>query len=262
MDAVKNKLAEQIHRIEQADRERHVETWRLASGWPLVDAVLNGGLISGAIHEWFFLEPGGREHARAMWRPPMAVLVHMAKRAIGAKGGPGGAVWIGQRCWPHGHSLAEGTPSLMRRSLFVDVTGQANRWWAIDLAARSRAVKVVIADGSGLSMSGSRRLQLAAESGGSIILLSRPVQERATISAATTRWALTPQVSETPWPRWRLALWRCKRLQCQAGTDSAHQWLLEGQWSRGRGLVVVSAEPGDRSAVAKLATSESRRKQA
>ncbi|MEX2217978.1 MAG: hypothetical protein WD749_04395 [Phycisphaerales bacterium] len=81
---------------------------------------------------------------------------------------------------------------LAGRSLFVDPDCDDARFWAIDQSLRCEGVAAVVADASRLDMGGSRRLQLAAEAGGTIGLLARPSCERGVISAAETRWMVRP----------------------------------------------------------------------
>ncbi|NNF43958.1 MAG: hypothetical protein HKO59_08580 [Phycisphaerales bacterium] len=109
-------------------------------------------------------------------------------------------------------SFDERTPEthLLRRSLFVDPTSDADRLWTIDLALRCPAVSVVVADGRGLTMAASRRLQLAAEAGGTIGLIARPPEERTMPSSAATRWWVGPAWSPSSRPRWHLQALRCK----------------------------------------------------
>ncbi|MFO0874641.1 MAG: hypothetical protein U0575_11820 [Phycisphaerales bacterium] len=107
--------------------------------------------------------------------------------------------------------------TLLRASLFVDIAeriraGGSNasgfgahepdaRLWAIDLALRCTGVALVVADGRGLDMAATRRLQLAAEAGQTVGLLARAPDERATLSAAATRWLVRPAGLHPPLPR-------------------------------------------------------------
>ncbi|MEX0744048.1 MAG: hypothetical protein WD118_00490, partial [Phycisphaeraceae bacterium] len=149
-------LAERIRVIQDAHGGDGVARGgRVATGWPDVDAVLDGGLTTGAVHEWLGQDDGaaGGSRGPGQWQPALAVLVHLARRAMvaaGVRGGPGWAVWIGRQCWPYAHGLAGGEVPLMERSLWVDPPDAAGRLWAIDLAARCGGVHVVVADGSGL----------------------------------------------------------------------------------------------------------------
>lgn len=267
-------LLERVRTIEESGRPGGGRQARVSTGLPAVDAVLGGGLLDGAVHEWFSPDEG--EAGEQRWHPPLGVLMHLARRALAR--GPGWAVWVGRGCWPHGHGLVGEGDEALARSLWVsdevrnspksEVRSPKSggrrgkrRWageidarlWAIDLAARSPGVRVVIADGSGVDMAASRRLQLAAEAGQTLVLLGRPWADRQLISAATTRWHVSPVVTQGNEPRWQMELLRCKGSQRQAGQDAPSAWLIEGVQSHGQGLVVVPAEPGDRSPEAEAA---------
>ncbi len=200
------------------------------TGWPEVDAVLGGGLRTGALHEWH--APGDASRTRDLaWSPPLRLLAHLAvsaARATAPDEQPGWIAWIGRRVWPYAPALARlGGAPLVRRSLLVDpeVPGSsATRLWAIDAALRSPAL-VVVADGAGLALAETRRLQLSAESGASIGLLARPRWDRATRSAAATRWEVNAGVSDEGVQQWEIVLAACKGARpLGAGTG---RWLLE-----------------------------------
>jgi len=177
----------------------------LTTGWDAIDRALSrlgGGLMRGAIHEWF--TEGGS---------PLCVLEHLAKRAGRAAidaSGCGAVMWIGRACWPYPWAMAHDGVELLNEALWVDPPDIGTRLWATDLAARCSGVAAVIADGSELTMAATRRLQLAAQSGGTLVLLSRPGRERDRLSAATTRWLIRPARSPTGRPRWEIRLIRCK----------------------------------------------------
>ncbi|MFA9476948.1 ImuA family protein [Phycisphaerales bacterium AB-hyl4] len=239
-------LTERVRAIEQAGGGGGASASQVVTGWTAVDAALGGGLVAGVVHEWFGGEPAGPGQA-ADEAPPLTVLMHLARQAMG--GGPRGGwcVWVGRGCWPHPHGLVDEQAAVLERCLWVDPPTAAFRVWAIDLAARCAGVAVVVADGSGLDMAATRRLQLAAEAGGTLVLLARPAKERVKRSAASTRWAVTPAVSDTNTPRWELALWRCKGVQQRVGQEGQQTvWWLEGKHTRGKGLVVIPTAPDDR----------------
>ena len=178
----------------------------VSTGWNTID-VQTGGLRRGAIHEWFGVESGdvrsGAQRRVPAWTPPLVILAHLTKRA-GAW-----TAWIGRRVWPSAHAIgAQALP----RCLFIDPRTDAERLWAIDAALRVAGL-VVVGDCSGLDAGGSRRLQLAAESGGSLGLLARPVHEAGEISVAATRWSVARARSPTGRPAWSVRLVRCKGVQ-------------------------------------------------
>lgn len=211
--------AEILDRLSEAGRwseEEHVSLgW--GAGMP--------GLERGAVHEWFADEPA-------------AALLSGLARQISERGGR--AVWIGRACWAHpGWSDIES-------SVFVDAPSIRERVWALDLALRCRGVACVIADGSGIDMAASRRLQLAAKLGGTLGLLARPLTDLGELSCARTRWRVTPAPNPHarffPEPRWTVELLRCKGLQ---PTHKAQQWTVQYRYETSD--VVVVSDVGNRS---------------
>ena len=193
-------------------------------------------LRRGAFHEWFGL--------------PVAVLLGLVG-AILPDVGQTRILWIGRRCWPYPPSLVgpSGDRQLLERSVFVDPPTRDERLWAIDVALRSSAALVVVADGAGLTMAGSRRLQLAAEAGGTVGLLARPPNERGELSAAATRWLVSPgpvDGTNPARPTWTVELLRRKGLRPIA--EDARRWAV--RLDDGARLVSVDADVPDRPAAA------------
>jgi protein ImuA len=182
------------------------------------------------VHEWF-----GVAHAAHGWAPPLGILLHLALRSL--EGGPGCVVWIGRRCWPYPHVL---NGAGLQRSIFVDPPDGASRLWTIDLAARCPGVAAVVADGSGLDMAATRRLQLASEAGSALVLCARPPNEVDHLSAATTRWLVRCAPAADRAPRWIVELLRCKGVQPES------EVLRTVEWKGAQGGVVVHAALVDR----------------
>lgn len=235
-------LREQIERIE-AGRVLAGEEGApgVATGWGLIDGALpGGGLRRGAVHEWIGLaeDPGAGGSSSDGWTPALSVLQHLAQRSIGEERGTWLA-WVGRAVWPSGHALMRADAGLIERSLFVDAPDSRARLWAIDLVLRSEAFACVVADGSGLTTAATRRLQLAAEEGGSLGHLARPPNERRTLSAASTRWLLTRRASAEEFQRWSVELLRCKGAHPDPRTPTS--WMLDRDHETGR--IGVSAQP-------------------
>ena len=205
----------------------------LSSGWAGIE------LARGAVHEWIgheWTEPGGN--------PPLALLAHLAWRALeGGPEGGGQVLWIGRRVFPYPRALVrdcelrfdagESALELVRlgsgerpadparlfeRSLHVDVSEGPARLWALDVALRCPAVTAVVGDASGFDMAATRRLQLAAEAVGGIAFLARPARERRALSAAATRWHLRRRPASAGRPCWSLELLRRKSVLCPASS--------------------------------------------
>ena len=212
----------------------------LPFGWTAIDALLpDGGLALGAVHE---IAGSGAD------------LAHGAAPALFAAGilarlsGP--VLWVLER--PDLFA-----PGLAAAGLHPDrvVYAEADRGGALLLmeeGLRHRGLAGVVAEISGrITLSASRRLQLAAEATGVMgLLLRRPLRGVAELAgpvAAVTRWRLGPLPSPPPIPeapdvpglgpmRWRLELVRCR-----GGRTGA--WITEGCDASGRlGLVAALAD--------------------
>ena len=216
------------------------------------------GLVRGAVHEWFGLADLSQHTDTVQltkaklqtplprWTPPMGILLHLARCSLEDSSNRC-VVWIGKHCWPYPHALMRRDDcqrQLLRHSLFIDCPNQAGRLWAIESAARCPAVAAVIADGSGLVMAHTRRLQLAAEAGSALLLLARPPHELDRLSAAATRWLVSCAPSTRKAPTWNVQLLRCKGLQhgsevLRHDDGCERRWTME--WNRAQGGVAIHA---------------------
>jgi len=220
-------LRDQLGRLEAAGGlDGDGASAALATGWDAIDGVLpGGGLRLSAVHEWVDASPR-TEGSRGAWSPPILLLAHLARRALATEPKGRHICWIGRAVLPYGVTLVRDEDrELLRRSIVVDPASDADRLWAIDLALRSSAVAAVIADGSKLDLNATRRLQLAAEERAGLGLLARPPTDGGRLSAATTRWRVTPAPSESFTPRWTLELARCKG--AQPAQEAPRRWTLE-----------------------------------
>jgi protein ImuA len=227
-------LAEQLSTLRTPT---HSHLHPVAIGLDPIDSVLpGGGLAGGQVHEWI----GGGEHpedsaprrARGTdWSPPLTLVSEVAVRAAASsREGRRLLVWIGPNAWPYPVWLAhimrnDRRLSLTEDALFVRASSPRDRIWATDLSLRSGAAAAVITDGSGFDLAATRRLQLAAESGGAMCLLTRPAWERAELSAAATRWLVSCTPSSSKNRRWIVELLRCKGVQ--PTPHAPRVWTLE-----------------------------------
>jgi protein ImuA len=163
--------------IAQHDAPRPTGTVAVAGG---IDAALpGGGLARGAIHEIIVADPG----------TSTAFCGHLLSRAGGL------ACWImppraPDIPWPAG-LLAQGLePASL---VLVEAAGQ-DALWAAEQALRSPALAAVAAILPPLDLAAARRLQLAAEAGGTLGLILRPDEAEAARAqtVARTRWRVTP----------------------------------------------------------------------
>lgn len=190
----------------------------LGTGWEGIDRTLGMGLPRHGVHEWLGVASGDGPDRRGEWTPALTLLTHLAAMAHGEARGqsrPSTIAWIGKAVWTHPGAIA-GYAGLVDASIWVDAGTPQERAWAAELALRSDACAAVIADGSRMDMSLTRRLQLAASGAeercgatAPICLLARPPWEVGELSAATTRWLVRP-VAAAGVRRVRVELLRCK----------------------------------------------------
>lgn len=201
-------LRRQVRLIETADQaDRSV----LPFGVPALDARLpGGGLLVGALHE----VAGGAEGA-----------LHGAAAARFAAGilarAQGQVLWCRRQADLFAPSLAQAglTPD---RVIFADAGDEAGVLASMEEGLRWPGLAGVVGEVSKLSMTASRRLQLAAEKSGQLAIAIRRwrrVADAADLgqpTAATTRWrvsALPSSPLPVPGvgrPRWFLELLRCR----------------------------------------------------
>jgi protein ImuA len=147
----------------------------------------------------------------------------------------------------------------LRRLILVAARRDAEVCWALEEALRSRCLAAVVAEVGVLTLTATRRLQLAAEQAGIPCFLLRrwrtqqlARQQRAQPIAAVTRWRIAPHrratdqaaMPELGAPQWRLDLWRCRNA-------AAASWIMEFDHADQQRVtafpVPVAAALGDRS---------------
>jgi protein ImuA len=87
----------------------------------------------------------------------------------------------------------------LARTLLLRPANKADELWALDQALRCRGVGAVWARCEQLPVRDFRRLQLAAESGGTLGLLVRPVRQRGCPTWAEVQWRIEAQPSRDSW---------------------------------------------------------------
>lgn len=200
---------------------------------------LGVSLPMGQVHEWLSGE------GEPDWLPSLGVLVGLAIAAF-RQNAVHCLVWIGRVCWPC-PLLLDPHPGVLAASIFIDPADDQSRLWVTDFALRSPVPVGVIADGRKFTIAHTRRLQLAAGVGGGLCLLARSSRERATPSAAATRWVVEPSSSSSERPRWTVAAIRNKH-------SPATEFRAVMEWDDAAGLVcassVVAGRAGDAAVLA------------
>lgn len=183
--------------LEIADLRRRIERRELPketipTGTPLDQLLPAGGLKSGSLVE--FLGSGAAavaiQTAQAACQDGRAFIVFDRQNHFYP---PAASAW--------GIDLA--------RTLIVRPANTGEELWAVDQALRCPGVGAVWLVCDRIPSHDFRRLQLAAECGGTLGLLLRPAKFRGQPTWADVRWMIEPQPSRDRW-RLRVELVRCR----------------------------------------------------
>jgi protein ImuA len=158
---------------------------------PLIDELLPANaFVRGAVHEILF---------QPCHKTPRFFALLLA-RAAG-----GNIVWCDpdHTLYPPA-ALAAGIP--MEKLFLLHPKSAADQFWAVAECMRCKGVGATIAQASRLSRIEARKLQLAAEKGGGVGLLIRPLDRHASIYAAATRWLVAPYPGLRTVQRWKIQL--------------------------------------------------------
>ena len=211
-------LRRQMAVLEDGKKERRTP---LTFGVEDIDTAINGGLVAGRMHE---------VNGLAAW----SLAIVLAGRAGGpvlwcertGAGGTGRACHFGHRLYPPGCVPLGLQPQHL---LMVECRNQVDALWASEEALRSGAVRMVVLESTeAVDLTAARRLQLAAEAGGGLGLMTG-MGPGPVFPAAASRWRAEPDLEG------------CISLQLtrnRAGTDG--QWMVK--WNEtARHLSVVSS---------------------
>ncbi|QXM24531.1 hypothetical protein KO353_15030 [Elioraea tepida] len=219
-------LREVLARHQAAPRAARVG---LAQG---IDEVLpGGGLARGAVHEVILSEPGSCT----------AFCGYLLGRAGGL------AAWIAppqadDLPWPPGLAALGLAPADL---LLIDASGD-DALWAAEQALRSPALAAVAAVLPRLDLTVARRLQLAAEAGGTLGLVLRPDEARSSAAgraptAARTRWRVSSLAGAGGAPhRLGASRWRLDLLLARGGRPGS--W--DVTWDNDRRTLIVEEKTG------------------
>lgn len=112
--------------------------------------------------------------------------------------------------------------------LLIRPATKADELWALDQALRCPGVGAVWMRGGAISSRDFRRLQLAAEAGGTLGILIRPARLRGRPTWAEVQWLVEPRPSATGW-RLNVELLRCPG--GAAGRSGQVEWSEQtGDW--------------------------------
>jgi protein ImuA len=243
-----------------ATRMRAPEAGRpLTLGVPAIDLMLQAaGVPASAVHE--IAGQGSDEEQGAAGAAFMALCLKTAA-------GGGWTAWITQDADLYAPGLAALGLDL-RRLMLVAARRDAEVCWALEEALRSRSLRAVVGEIGAVSLTATRRLQLAAEQAGTPCFLLRRWRTQALAQrcrgqpiAAATRWRISsvPNAAQEIMPelgrmKCRADLWRCRNGQPAS-------WIMEmghdDDQQRIAALPVAVADPlADRSIPAAAAQDE------
>jgi protein ImuA len=235
--ALLDRLRTRLARLDHQPTGRPI----LPLGLAAVDGVLpGGGLARGCLHE-------------LCGAPDRAAAAGFAAALLGRLADSGHALWIGPRGDLYAPGLAaQGLPP--QRLIVVRAGARDARLWALEEALRSPGLTAVLAEVDRLTLTQSRRLQLAAEAKGVTAFLLRPLSAGDAPStaptAAMTRWRITPlpaAATDEASRAWHPPCWRVELVRCRGGRTGA--WAIawrEGGFHEITGALALAAEPGDR----------------
>lgn len=178
-------LAARIQALETGAERRASSP--LPLGIAAIDARLGGGLAAGALHEI----AGDAGDGAALGFAAL-LLAGFARR--------GPVVWIAPR---RGALYAPGLAAFgleLARLLVIEAPARGNRLWACEEALRAGAPIAVLAEIDSVDFTASRRLHLAASGSGTTAFLLDIGPQRATASAARTRWRIAAARSRLALP--------------------------------------------------------------
>lgn len=236
-----------------ASRLEHGASTCLTWGLAAIDRHLPGdGLVLGALHEF----AGDGQDLEEGTLPAAAIARLIGQRH--SRGENGSVIWVGRQRDLYARALpAEGLDP--NRLLHLSIKRNADALWAIEEALRCTSLSAVVGEIAALTLTQSRRLQLAAEKNGIPVLLIRRAVRASDLKnltrqpiAAATRWLIRAVPSQgvvaSPHPtllgraRWHLDLWRCR------GGQPAN-WFIEEHddgWREATFPQHISAALGDR----------------
>ena len=186
-------LRDRTERIAAEQRRPH-RIQAIPTGWKDLDEALPaGGFEGGTLVEWL---------AEGAGCGAMTLALGAAARALE---GSGACVVIDQRQEFYPPAAAElGVP--LERLILIRPPQPRLALWAWEQALRFRGVAATLGELGALGDRPFRRLQLAAEVGGGLGFLVRPLTFRAAPSWAAVRLGVTAQPSEELTRRWRVEL--------------------------------------------------------
>ena len=188
------------------------------------------GLPRGALHEFFYhdtLQPERRSSLIPTLLAQSAYNTLVSENSWSRSAPTRAIVWIGKRSWPtpyalispeHSYSAQE---AFLNSIIFIDPPNNKLTLWTLETALRSKAVGLVIAECPRISLTVTKRFELAARENGATALLLRDPSDLNLPSRAFTKWIMTPTPSQHDAPAWELSL-----TNMRGGLQQPLSWLI------------------------------------
>jgi protein ImuA len=194
------------------------------------DSLPTKGLRRGALHEFFYHDPLQPERRSTLIPTLLAQSAYntLTSENSWSRNAPSRAiVWIGKRTWPTPYSLISPEHSysaqeeFLNSILFIDPPSDKLTLWTLETALRSKAIGLVIAECPRISLTVTKRFELAARENGATALLLRDPSDLNLPSRAFTKWVMTPTPSQYDAPTWELSL-----AHMRGGLQKPLSWLI------------------------------------
>ncbi len=241
------RLKDEVRRLERAIALDATAGGTVTLGVADIDQHLPwGGLPRGALHEVIAEDPGASVGFVAVLAARLAAR-NTKNGADGADGPDGMVLWCeGARTLDAGALYAPGLKRFglaPERVICVRARADRDALWALE-EGLGGGLAVVVGEVGTVTLTESRRLQLAAEAAGVTALLLRPPAAAAMPTAALTRWRLgtLPGATTPGMPGVGRARWRAELFRCRGG--AAHEWEME--WRDETGDLALAAPLRDR----------------
>lgn len=176
-------LRQQVRHLEGHKPERAAAA--VSTGAPPLDQLLpHGGLVRGSLTEWLSAQPGSGA---------MTLALLAAREAAREEG----LIVVSDRTGQFHPPAAAALGFDLSRLIVFRAANAADEIWALDQSLRCRGVAAAWANLERLRENDFRRLQLAAESGGTLGLLMRPAKVRGQPSWSDVQLLVQPHAAKS-----------------------------------------------------------------
>ena len=177
----------------------------------------------GLSHEFFF-----DYSDNLVSHPPASLIFSYLKdtciEAWSAQGARRLVICIGRDVWPSPYFLRDcfRETSFFENFLFLNPANEKQQLKALETALRSESVVAVVTNCKKLSFSFTQKILLLAKNSRARSFIFRNRKEMKMKSSAYSRWMITPVVSNSELPCWKMAL-----LSSKGSQATQKEWIME-----------------------------------